>query len=80
MSLGQGVAINAQVCDERAFFEHETLRSGHELTAAYRQAMTKRLARTALVLLCTALSLRVPGKGKRKVVSVFCRSFPQSWM
>ena len=76
MSLGQGVTIGAHVCDERAFFGYETLQSGHELTAAYRQALTQRLARTARVLLCTAFSLRVLGEGKRRVVNVFCQLFP----
>jgi len=80
MSLGQGARITAQVCDERALFEYETLLSGHELTAAYRQALTQRFARTARVLLCTAFSLTVPAEGKRKVVNAFCQSFPQRWM
>ena len=80
MSLGQGVTIGAQVCDERALFEYETLQSGHELTSPHRQAMTKRCARTLWALLCLAVSLRVLGAGKRKVVISSCLPLPQSWM
>jgi hypothetical protein len=76
MSLGQGVEISAQVCDERALFEDETPLSGLELTAAYRKALAQRFARPARVLPCTAFSLRVLGEGKRKAVNVSCQSFP----
>jgi len=86
MSLGQGVTISARVCDERALFEYETLQFGHGLTVALRQAVTQQCARTPWVLLYIAVSLRVLGAGKRRVVissylpriraKFLCSSFP----
>jgi hypothetical protein len=67
MSLGQGVTIGAQVCDERALFEYETLQSSHELPAAHWQSIAQRFARTARVLLCLAVSLRVLGERNSSV-------------